>query len=215
MTGIIPVRRAFISVFDKTGLRGFADALAELGVEFVSTGGTAQALRAVHIEVAEVSDLTGFPEIMDGRVKTLHPKIHGGILCRPGVDDAVVAEHGIKPFDLVVVNLYPFEEKVAAGADFDECVENVDIGGSALIRAAAKNHRYVTVVCDPLGYERVLWEVKLQGGTTLETRLALASFAYWLTSAYDAAVHEYLDRHSNPAFYARRRANTRGVCGND
>ena len=190
--GIVPVRRALVSVHDKKDLLGFADALAELGVEFVATASTARTLRGAHIYVTNVSEVTGFPEIMGGRVKTLHPKIQGGILGRPGIDDAVMAEHGIEAFQLVVVNLYPFQRKADEGADFDECVENIDVGGFTMIRAAAKNHAYVTVVVDPQEYERVLREVKLQGGTTPQTRLALAYSAFTHTATYDSAVSQYL-----------------------
>jgi len=148
------IERALISVSDKTGLIGFARALAERGVEILSTGGSARALAEAGVPVREVAEATGFPEIMDGRVKTLHPAIHGGILARrddPGHRSAM-ASHAIAPIDLVAVNLYPFEATVAGGAPFDDCIENIDIGGPALIRAAAKNHAWVTVVVDPADY---------------------------------------------------------------
>lgn len=184
------IRRALISVSDKTGLPEFARALAEAGTEIVSTGGSAKLLREAGITVRDVSDLTGFPEMLDGRVKTLHPLIHGGLL---GVRDnpehlRAMEAHGIAPIDLLVVNLYPFEATVARGADAATCIENIDIGGPALIRAAAKNHAHVTVVVDPEDYARVLDEIHAQGHVRLETRKALAAKAYARTAAYDAAV---------------------------
>ncbi len=174
------IRRALISVSDKTGLIDFAKFLAGRGVEILSTGGTAKALREAGLAVREVSDLTGFPEMMDGRVKTLHPKIHGGILAIRGdaAHEAAMKDHGIAPIDLVVVNLYPFEPTVARGADFDTCIENIDIGGPALIRGAAKNHDYVAVVVDPEDYAAVTAEMtKLDGATSLALRRRLAANA--------------------------------------
>ena len=152
----LPIRRALISVSDKTGLVELGRFLAARGVEILSTGGSAKALAEAGIAVTEVADYTGFPEMMDGRVKTLHPKIHGGILARRDARRALrrMAAHGIAPIDLVVVNLYPFEATVAKGAAFDDCIENIDIGGPALIRAAAKNHDFVAVVTDPADYRR-------------------------------------------------------------
>ena len=168
------ITRALLSVSDKTGLVDFAKALAGYGVELVSTGGTAKALKDAGLKVIDVAELTGFPEMMDGRVKTLHPKVHGGLLAiRANKEHAASMEkHGIKPIDLLVVNLYPFEATVAKGAAFDDCIENIDIGGPAMIRAAAKNHADVTVVVEPADYEKVLAELAQHNGmTTLELRL--------------------------------------------
>src|ERR1043166_6483333 len=162
------VSRALLSVSDKTGLIDFANALAARGVELISTGGTAKAIAAAGLKVKDVSELTGFPEMMDGRVKTLHPKVHGGLLAiRDNKEHtAAMAAHGIAPIDLLVVNLYPFEATVQAGADFEHCVENIDIGGPAMIRAAAKNHADVAVVVDPQDYSPLLAELKTHGGAT-------------------------------------------------
>ncbi|MHA1529426.1 MAG: bifunctional phosphoribosylaminoimidazolecarboxamide formyltransferase/IMP cyclohydrolase [Alphaproteobacteria bacterium] len=188
-----PVRRALISVSDKTGLEALGRRLAAAGVELVSTGGTATALRAAGLTVRDVSELTGFPEIMDGRVKTLHPMVHGGLLAMRANPDhvAAMASHGIAPIDLLVVNLYAFEATVARGAEFDDCVENIDIGGPAMIRAAAKNHADVAVVIDAADYEAVLDEIEA-GGTSLATRKRLAATAYARTAAYDAAVSGWM-----------------------
>jgi phosphoribosylaminoimidazolecarboxamide formyltransferase/IMP cyclohydrolase len=190
MQDIVPIKRALISVFDKSGLAAFGQALAARGVEILSTGGSAQALRDANVPVKEVSEHTGFPEILDGRVKTLVPQIHGGILGRR--DDAghlaQMAAHEIAPIDLVVVNLYPFEATVAKAAPDAECVENIDIGGPALIRAAAKNHDFVAVLTEPDQYDTVLGELAAHGGTTLALRRALAGDAYARTAAYDAAI---------------------------
>jgi phosphoribosylaminoimidazolecarboxamide formyltransferase / IMP cyclohydrolase len=185
-----PVRRALISVSDKTGLVPFAHALSVAGIEILSTGGSASVLREAGVTVKEVSEHSGFPEILDGRVKTLVPQIHGGILGRRDVAEHVaqMAEHGIAPIDLVAVNLYPFEETVARGAPDAACVENIDIGGPALIRAAAKNHDFVTVLTDPVQYRQVLDEIGQHGGTTLALRRRLAGEAYARTAAYDAAI---------------------------
>jgi phosphoribosylaminoimidazolecarboxamide formyltransferase/IMP cyclohydrolase len=187
----VRIARALISVSDKTGLVALGKALAARGVDILSTGGSAQRLREAGVPVTEVSDHTGFPEIMDGRVKTLHPRIHGGILARrdtPGHVEAM-ATHDIPPIDMVVVNLYPFEATVAGGAGFEDCVENIDIGGPALIRAAAKNHDFVTVITDPDDYEAVMGELdRHDGATTLALRRTLAQRAYARTSAYDAAI---------------------------
>ena len=190
MTDIVSIRRALISVSDKTGLVPFAKALAARGVEILSTGGSAKALREAGVPVKEVSDHTGFPEIMDGRVKTLVPQIHGGILGRRDVPEHMeqMKTHGIAPIDLVAVNLYPFEATVARGAAFDDCVENIDIGGPALIRAAAKNHDFVTVLTDPDQYGAVLEEIEASGGTSLTLRRRLAGEAYARTAAYDSAI---------------------------
>ena len=189
-----PIRRALLSVSDKTGVVDFARALAERGVELLSTGGTARLLGEAGLEVVEVADHTGFPEMMDGRVKTLHPKVHGGILGRRGQDDAVMAEHGIAPIDLVVVNLYPFRETVARpGCDLATAIENIDIGGPTLLRAAAKNHAAVTVVVDAADYDAVLGEMDAhRGAVTDATRFRLATRAFEHTAAYDGAIANYL-----------------------
>ena len=188
----LPVRRALLSVSDKTGLEPLARALHALGAELLSTGGTARALRAAGIPVRDVSDITGFPEIMDGRVKTLHPAVHGGLLGRSGTDDAVMAEHGIKPIDLLVVNLYPFAATVAKpGCSYEDAVENIDIGGPAMLRAAAKNHERVAVVVDPAAYEALLASLH-DGGTTLAQRRGLAAAAYAHTARYDGQVGSWL-----------------------
>jgi phosphoribosylaminoimidazolecarboxamide formyltransferase/IMP cyclohydrolase len=183
--------RALISVSDKTGLEDLGRALAGHGIDLVSTGGTADSLRAAGLDVTDVSDLTGFPEMMDGRVKTLHPAVHGGILaCRDIPEHAAAMEaHGIAPIDLVIINLYPFENTVASGAGYDDCVENIDIGGPALIRAAAKNHAFVAVLTAPGDYDGLIKELDAhQGATTLAYRKALAARAYARTAAYDAAI---------------------------
>jgi phosphoribosylaminoimidazolecarboxamide formyltransferase/IMP cyclohydrolase len=188
-----PIRRALISVSDKTGLADFARALAEHGVEILSTGGTSKLLTDADIPVTEVSDHTGFPEIMGGRLKTLHPRIHGGILGRRGVDERVMHENEIKPIDLVVVNLYPFEATVAKpDCDLATAIEHIDIGGPALLRAAAKNHAAVTVVVDAGDYERVLAEMAdHDGAVTDATRFDLAVRAFEHTAAYDGAIANY------------------------
>jgi len=190
MTTIVPIRRALISVSDKTGLVPFARALAGHGVEILSTGGSAKALRDAGVPVKDVSDHTGFPEIMDGRVKTLVPQIHGGILGRRDVPEHMeqMRIHNIAPIDLVAVNLYPFEATVAKGAPYEDCVENIDIGGPALIRAAAKNHDFVTVLTDPDQYAEVLDQLASSGGTTSPLRRQLAGEAYARTAAYDSAI---------------------------
>lgn len=187
------VTRALISVSDKTGVVDFARALAQLGVAILSSGGTAKLLSENDIPATEVSDYTGFPEMMDGRVKTLHPKIHGGILGRRGIDEGVMADHGIQPIDLVVVNLYPFEATVARpDCPLETAIENIDIGGPALIRAAAKNHASVGVVVDAADYDSILAELQQSGGLTYTTRFRLAAKSYAHTAKYDAAVAEYL-----------------------
>ena len=191
MTEIQTIARALISVSDKNGLVDLAKHLVGYGVEILSTGGSADRLRQAGIKVTEVGDYTGFPEMMDGRVKTLHPKIHGGLLQRrdnPAHLDAA-KQHNIPPIDLVIVNLYPFRATVARGADFETCVENIDIGGPAMIRAAAKNHDFVTVVTDAAQYDDLLIELKAhKGGTSLAFRKKLAAAAYAHTASYDAAV---------------------------
>src|SRR6476661_3048995 len=188
------ITRALLSVSDKTGLVGFAKALTDHGIELVSTGGTAKALKEAGLAVVDVAELTGFPEMMDGRVKTLHPKVHGALLAVRGNKEhaASMQTHGIKPIDLLVVNLYPFEATAAKGASFDECIENIDIGGPAMIRAAAKNHADVTVVVEPSDYEQVLAELALHGGmTSIALRQKLAAKAYARTAAYDAAISNW------------------------
>ena len=185
-----PVRRALISVSDKTGLIDAAKALAAMGVELVSTGGTRKAIADAGLAVKDISELTGFPEMMDGRVKTLHPVVHGGLL---GVRDApehkkAMEEHGIGGIDLVYVNLYPFEATIAGGADYATAIENIDIGGPAMIRSAAKNHGYVAVCTEIADVEEVLAELKAEGTTSLELRRKLAARAYARTAAYDAAI---------------------------
>src|SRR5215211_9160761 len=188
------VTRALLSVSDKTGLIEFAKALAGHGVELVSTGGTAKAIAAAGLPVKDVSELTGFPEMMDGRVKTLHPKVHGGLLAiRDNKEHAdAMKAHGIAPIDLLVVNLYPFEETVDKGAGFEDCIENIDIGGPAMIRAAAKNHDDVAVVVEAQDYQAVLDELAVNSGaTTLKLRRRLAAKAYARTAAYDAAISNW------------------------
>ena len=189
------IRRALISVSDKTGIVDFARALVQAGVEVLSTGGTAVALKATGVPVKDVAEHTGFPEMMDGRLKTLHPKVHGGLLAVRGnpAHDADAAAHGIAPIDLLVVTLYPFEATVAKGAAYDDCVENIDIGGPAMIRAAAKNHAAVTVVVDPGDYERVLAAMRANGGaTTAALRRELAQRAFARTAEYDGAISNWL-----------------------
>lgn len=188
------ITRALLSVSDKAGLIDFARQLAGYGVELVSTGGTAKALHDAGLDVIDVSELTGFPEMMDGRVKTLHPKVHGGLLAIRGNKEhaAAMEAHHIKPIDLLVVNLYPFEATVAKGAAFADCIENIDIGGPAMIRAAAKNHGDVTVVVEPTDYKKVLNEMAQHSGmVSLELRQKLAAKAYARTAAYDAAISNW------------------------
>jgi len=200
------IARALISVSDKTGLVELGRFLANSGVEVLSTGGSAKALAEAGVKVKEVGAHTGFPEIMDGRVKTLHPLIHGGILGRRGEASHVAAmrQHGIAPIDLVVVNLYPFEQTVAAGADFETCIENIDIGGPTLIRAAAKNHESVTVVTDPADYRAVIDEMTANGGaTTAELRRRLAAAAYARTATYDAAIAQWFAKQTGDTFPRR------------
>ncbi len=185
------IKRALISVSDKTGLVDLGKYLADHGVEILSTGGSAKMLAEAGVAVKEVSEHTGFPEMMDGRVKTLHPKVHGGLLGRRGhaEDQKTMEEHGIPPIDLIVVNLYPFEATVASGADYETCIENIDIGGPAMIRSAAKNHSAVSVIVDIEDYARLVEEMAAnKGGTTLEFRKELAAKAYRRTGAYDAAI---------------------------
>ncbi len=195
MTNLVPIGRALISVSDKTGLVEFARALAGAGVDLISTGGTASALRLAGLKVRDVSEVTGFPEMMDGRVKTLHPMVHGGLLALRDDDEHLVAmvAHGIEPIDLLVVNLYPFEQTVARGASYDDCIENIDIGGPAMIRAAAKNHRFVTVLTDPEDYAGLLDQMAAHDGAVpYGFRQKMAQIAYARTAAYDAAVSGWM-----------------------
>jgi phosphoribosylaminoimidazolecarboxamide formyltransferase / IMP cyclohydrolase len=189
------IQRALLSVSDKSGLIEFAQALSALGIELVSTGGTAASLKAAGIPVMDISTLTGFPEIMDGRVKTLHPKVHGGLLNVRGNTEHETAklENGIGDIDLLVVNLYPFEATVAKGADWNETIENIDVGGPAMIRAAAKNHESVTVLVDPRDYDDVLAELQNSRGTSLLTRKKLAAKAFARTAAYDTAIANWFN----------------------
>lgn len=187
----VTIQRALLSVSDKSGLAELGQALAARGVELVSTGGTARALREAGLEVRDVSDLTGFPEMMDGRVKTLHPKVHGGLLALRNNEDhaAAMKEHAIGAIDLVVVNLYPFEATVASGADRAEIIENIDIGGPSMVRSAAKNHGFVTIVTDPADYAALIEEMETQHGSTSDAfRIRMAAKAYARTAAYDAAI---------------------------
>lgn len=188
-----PIRRALISVSDKTGISDFARALVDMNIEIISTGGTARLLADEGIAVREISDLTGFPEIMDGRVKTLHPRVHGGLLARRGdaAHEAAMQAQGIAPIDLLVVNLYPFEKTVQDGAGFDTIIENIDIGGPAMIRAAAKNHAFVTVVVEPEDYATVLSELRATGTASAPLRRLLAAKAYARTAAYDSAISNW------------------------
>jgi phosphoribosylaminoimidazolecarboxamide formyltransferase/IMP cyclohydrolase len=201
MTDRTPVRRALLSVSDKTGLAELGKALAGQGVELLSTGGSARALAEAGVAVKEVSAQTGFPEIMDGRVKTLHPAIHGGILARRDLEShlSAMAEHGIEPIDLVVVNLYPFRETVAGGGDWEACIENIDIGGPAMVRAAAKNHGDVAIVTDPADYAPLLAEMA-EGGTTPALRRRLARKAYAHTAAYDSAISTWMAEQEGESF---------------
>ena len=195
MTDLLPIRRALISVSDKTGMMDLARALSARGVEILSTGGSAGEMRAAGLPVRDVADLTGFPEMMDGRVKTLHPRVHGGLLAlrdNPG-HQAAMAEHGIEPIDLLIVNLYPFEATVAKGADYDTCIENIDIGGQAMIRAAAKNHAFVTVLVDVGDYAALLAELDANDDrVSFAFRRKMAQAAYARTAAYDAAVSTWM-----------------------
>ena len=191
---MLNVRRALVSVSDKRGLIPFVTGLAALGVEVISTGGTCRQLRDAGLDVVEVSEKTGFPEIMDGRVKTLHPVVHGGLLGRRGTDETVMEEHGIEPIDLLVVNLYPFEQTIARrDATIDDAIENIDIGGPAMIRAASKNHDGVAVIVSPDDYEHVLENLK-NNELSLERRRGLAAKAYAHTASYDTAITQYLSR---------------------
>ena len=204
MTDNITIKRALLSVSDKSGLAELGKALADMGVALISTGGTAKALRDAGLEVADVSEITNFPEMMDGRVKTLHPMVHGGLLARR--DDAghvaSMKEHDIAGIDLVIVNLYPFAQTVAKGAARDEIIENIDIGGPSMVRSAAKNHDFVTIVTDPSDYDDLLTELKANdGASTLALRTRFAAKAYAATAAYDAAIANWFawgDAYTNP-----------------
>ena len=196
MSELVKVSRALISVSDKSGIVEFASALRELGVELLSTGGTYRLLQENGLQVTEVSEYTGFPEMMDGRVKTLHPKVHGGILARRGQDDAVMAEHGIDAIDMVVVNLYPFEATVARpDCSLEDAVENIDIGGPTMVRAAAKNHRFVNIVVNASDYGTIIEEMQANNGaTSMATRFDLAIKAYEHTAAYDGAIANHFGK---------------------
>ena len=190
------IKRALISVSDKTGLLPFAEVLVRAGVEILSTGGTAKALREAGIEAVDISDYTGFPEMLDGRVKTLHPMVHGGLLYLRENEDhvATTKAHGIKAIDLVVVNLYPFEQTIAnPDVTIEDAIENIDIGGPSMLRSAAKNHQTVTVVVDPTDYDIVSSQISDDGNTTTELRRKLAVKVYARTSAYDGAISQYLN----------------------
>ncbi len=187
------IRRALLSVSDKRGLASFAAQLHRRGVELLSTGGTAEVLAAEGLPVRQVADYTGFPELMGGRLKTLHPRVHGGLLARRGLDDEAMQDHGILPIDLLVVNLYPFAATVArADASFEEAIEQIDIGGPAMLRSAAKNHADVTVLVDPDDYDRVLAELEAAGETSIDTRAWLAAKAFAHTALYDARIADWL-----------------------
>ncbi|CAG1770715.1 partial phosphoribosylaminoimidazolecarboxamide formyltransferase / IMP cyclohydrolase, partial [uncultured bacterium] len=187
------INRALVSVSNKAGIVEFCQQLNQLGIEILSTGGTFKLLQSENIPAVEVSEYTGFPEMMDGRVKTLHPKVHGGILGRRGIDDSVMAENGINAIDLVVVNLYPFSETIAKpDCDFETAIENIDIGGPTMIRAAAKNHHDVAVVVNPSDYQTVIAELKAGNGLSGETRFNLALKSFEHTAAYDTAISIYL-----------------------
>jgi phosphoribosylaminoimidazolecarboxamide formyltransferase / IMP cyclohydrolase len=196
MSELVKVSRALISVSDKSGIVEFATALRAMGVELLSTGGTYRLLQENGLDVTEVSEYTGFPEMMDGRVKTLHPKVHGGILARRGQDDAVMADHGIDAIDMVVVNLYPFEATVARpDCTLEDAVENIDIGGPTMVRAAAKNHRFVNIVVNAGDYETIIAEMQANdGSTSMATRFDLAIKAYEHTAAYDGAIANHFGK---------------------
>ena len=200
MTELLQIRRALISVSDKTGLIDLAKALIDFGIDLISTGGTATAIREAGLKVTDVSELTGFPEMMDGRVKTLHPNVHGGLL---GIGDSKrhmseMVKHDIKKIDLLIVNLYPFEETVEAGFDFNKCIEKIDIGGPAMLRSAAKNHKFVNVVTDVEDYKNLLEELERNNGkTSYSFRRALALTAFSRTAAYDSAVSIWLAKFTD------------------
>ena len=197
-----PVRRALLSVSDKAGIVEFAQALSARGVELLSTGGTARLLAEKGLPVTEVSDYTGFPEMMDGRVKTLHPKVHGGILGRRGQDDAIMEEHQIQPIDMVVVNLYPFAQTVAReGCSLEDAVENIDIGGPTMVRSAAKNHKDVAIVVKSSDYSNIIAEMDAgQNSLSFDTRFDLAIKAFEHTAAYDSMIANYFGQKVKPYF---------------
>jgi phosphoribosylaminoimidazolecarboxamide formyltransferase/IMP cyclohydrolase len=191
------IERALISLTDKSGIEGFASQLQEMGVEILSTGGTANKMRDSGIKVMDVSEFTGFPEMLDGRVKTLHPKVHGGILAQKTNPDhlAQMEAHGLQPIDLIAVNLYAFEKTVAdPDCSLADAIENIDIGGPTMLRAAAKNYRDVTVLVDPADYPQVVSEMKETGNTTLKTRFYLAAMVFALSSRSDTAISSWLDK---------------------
>src|SRR5277367_3119896 len=196
------IQRAILSVTDKTGLADFARKLAKMGVDLVSTGGTAKLLRDAGIKVSDISDLTGFPEMLDGRVKTLHPKVHGGILHMRSKPEhmAAVSEHGIQPIDMVVVNLYAFEKTAGKpGVEFEEIIENIDIGGPSMVRSAAKNFQDVAIVTSPSDYDTIAREMENGGGSlSLKTKWRLAQRAFATTAAYDSAIASTLERIGAP-----------------
>ncbi|MBU0479880.1 MAG: IMP cyclohydrolase [Proteobacteria bacterium] len=200
------IERALISLTDKSGIEDFARELEKMGVEILSTGGTAKKMRDSGIKVMDVSEFTGFPEMLDGRVKTLHPKVHGGILAQKENPDhlAQMAKHGMKPIDLVAVNLYAFEKTVAdPNCSLADAIENIDIGGPTMLRSSAKNFRDVTVLVDPADYPQVLKEMKATGNTTLKTRFRLAAKVFALTSRYDTTISAWLEKvdvDNNPYF---------------
>jgi phosphoribosylaminoimidazolecarboxamide formyltransferase/IMP cyclohydrolase len=201
MSQHIPIKTALLSVSDKTDLIPFAKQLASCGVRLISTGGTRTALSDAGLEVTPIEDITGFPEMMDGRVKTLHPKVHGGLLAlrdKPSHTDAM-AKHGIDPIDLVCVNLYPFEQTVAdPEVDFEQAIEQIDIGGPSMVRSAAKNHRFVTVATDPKQYDLISNELNEHDGcTTAPLRRSLAAAAFSRTAAYDTAISQWLGARLN------------------
>ncbi|MGH8117657.1 MAG: bifunctional phosphoribosylaminoimidazolecarboxamide formyltransferase/IMP cyclohydrolase, partial [Rhodanobacteraceae bacterium] len=192
-SGIVTARRALLSASDKTGLADVGAALDALGIEIVSTGGSARALRAAGVPARDVSELSEFPEIMDGRVKTLHPKVHGGLLGRRDADAAVMREQSILPIDLLIVNLYPFARTIAdAGASDADAIEQIDIGGPAMLRAGAKNHEWVTVVCDPADYRELIETLRRDGGTSFEQRRRFAAKAFAHTARYDGLIADWL-----------------------
>lgn len=198
-----PIKRALLSVSNKMGLVDFATSLSTMGVELISTGGSAQVLRDAGLTVTDVADVTGFPEMMDGRVKTLHPKVHGGILALRDKDthQQALTDHAITPIDLVVVNLYPFAQTVAEGEDYDTCIENIDIGGPAMVRAAAKNHKFVTIVTNPNAYDGVIADMQANNGATTHTlRQKLARDAYAHTAHYDSMISRWLADQVGDAF---------------
>lgn len=197
------VKRALISVSDKTGIIPFVEQLTALGIEVVSTGGTEQKIAQAGLPVTGISEVTKFPEILNGRVKTLHPNVHGGLLAMRGNEqhEQELAEHNITPIDLVVVNLYPFQATISqAGTTFADAIENIDIGGPTMLRAAAKNHNDVTVVVDPTDYEKVITELKENGETSEETRRELAAKVFRHTAAYDSVIANYLTKETGEQF---------------